>query len=126
MKKSGPGGVALLFSPSPSFSPALLHIVLHMLVPAIVALVFYRPRWHRVWLVLAAGLLLDIDHVLATPMFDPTRCRINFHPLHTYWAMGIYVLLLFSPLTRVWAVGFLLHMALDYAECWQLGIRWPQ
>lgn len=95
-------------------------------MPAIVALVFYRPRWHRVWLVLAAGLLLDIDHVLATPMFDPTRCSINFHPLHTYWAMGIYVLLLFSPLTRVWAVGFLLHMVLDYTECWQLGIRWPQ
>ncbi|RSK24535.1 DUF6122 family protein [Hymenobacter metallilatus] len=104
----------------------MVHALLHLLVPGIVALLFYRPRWRRAWLILATALLLDIDHVLATPMFDPTRCSINYHPLHTYWAMGIYGFVLLPPITRPWAVGFLLHMALDYAECWQLGIRWPQ
>ena len=104
----------------------MVHALLHSLVPGVVALLFYRPHWRRAWLILAAALLLDLDLVLATPMFDPNRCSINFHPLHTYWAMGGYVLMLFPRVTRVWAVGFLLHMVLDYTECWQLGIIWPK
>ena len=104
----------------------MVHAFLHLLVPGVMALLFYRPRWQRAWLMLAAALLLDVDHVLATPMFDPNRCSINFHPLHTYWAMGGYVVLLLPPRTRVWAVGFLLHMALDYGECLQLGVRVPR
>jgi hypothetical protein len=91
----------------------------------VVALLFYGPRWQRAWLILAAALLLDVDHLWATPMFDPNRCSINFHPLHTYWAMGNYAFMLFSTVTRVWAVGFLLHMVLDYAECLQLGVLLP-
>ncbi|RYU84811.1 DUF6122 family protein [Hymenobacter persicinus] len=104
----------------------MVHAFLHVLVPGVVALLFYRPHWRRTWLILAAALLLDVDHVLATPMFDAGRCSINYHPLHTYWAMGGYALLLVPPRSRVWALGFLLHMALDYAECWQLGITFPR
>lgn len=103
----------------------MVHLLLHVLVPGVVALLFYRPHWRRIWLILAAGLLLDVDHVLATPLFDPARCSINFHPLHTYWAMGLYVLLLWPRPTRVWAVGFLLHMGLDYTECWRFGLAVP-
>jgi hypothetical protein len=103
----------------------MMHVFLPMLVPGVVALLFYRPRWQRAWLLLGAALLLDVDHVLATPMFDPNRCSINFHPLHTYWAMGNYAFMLFPRFTRIWAVGFLLHMALDYAECLQLGVIFP-
>lgn len=103
----------------------MLHALLHLLVPGVVALLFYRAQWRRAWLILAAALLLDVDHLWATPMFDPMRCSINYHPLHTYWAMGAYALLLVPPRSRVWAVGCLLHMALDFAECWQLGVVWP-
>jgi hypothetical protein len=103
----------------------MMHAFLHLLVPGVVALLFYRPSWQRAWLILGAALLLDLDHVLATPMFDPNRCSINFHPLHTYWAMAIYACMLFPRATRIWAVGFLLHMALDYAECLQLGVVLP-
>lgn len=103
----------------------MLHAVLHLGVPGLVAWLFYRPAWRRAWLVLAAALLLDLDHVLATPMFDPNRCSLNFHPLHTYWAIGGYALLLLPRRTRLWAVGFLLHMALDYLECIQLGVWRP-
>lgn len=103
----------------------MVHAILHLLVPGVVALLFYRPRWQRAWLQLGAALLLDVDHVPAMPMFDPTRCSINFHPLHTYWAMGIYAFMLFPRVTRIWAVGFLVHMALDYAECLQLGMVLP-
>lgn len=64
-----------------------------------------------------ATMLVDVDHLLATPLFDPTRCSINFHPLHTYWAMGVYVLLFFFRKTRIIAVGLLFHMLTDYIDC---------
>jgi hypothetical protein len=98
------------------------HAFLHILVPGLVTLVFYRPHWRRIWLMLVAALLLDLDHLWATPFYDPDRCSINFH---TYWAIGGYALLLLPARTRVWAVGFLLHMGLDYTECWQRGIYLP-
>ncbi len=64
-----------------------------------------------------ATMLVDVDHLFATPLFDPSRCSINFHPLHTYWAMGVYVLLLFLKKTRIIAVGLLFHMLTDYIDC---------
>ncbi|MDU0372247.1 DUF6122 family protein [Hymenobacter monticola] len=103
----------------------MLHAFFHITVPGLYALSFHRPHWRRVWLVLAAALLLDLDHLWATPFYDPDRCSINFHTFHTYWAIGGYVLLLLPERTRIWAVGFLLHMVLDYTECWQRGIYLP-
>ncbi len=64
-----------------------------------------------------ATMLVDLDHLLATPIFDPGRCSINFHPLHTYWAMAGYVVLLFFRKTRIIAVGLLFHMFTDYIDC---------
>ncbi len=64
-----------------------------------------------------ATMLVDLDHLLATPIFDPGRCSINFHPLHTYWAMAGYVVLLFFRKTRIIAVGLLFHMLTDYIDC---------
>ncbi len=64
-----------------------------------------------------ATMLVDLDHLLATPIFDPGRCSINFHPLHTYWAMAGYVVLLFFKKTRIIAVGLLFHMLTDYIDC---------
>ncbi len=64
-----------------------------------------------------ATMLVDVDHLLANPIFDPGRCSINFHPLHTYWAMAVYVVLLFFKKTRIIAVGLLFHMLTDYIDC---------
>lgn len=64
-----------------------------------------------------ATMLVDLDHLLASPIFDPGRCSINFHPLHTYWAMGVYIVLLFFKKTRIIAVGLLFHMLTDYIDC---------
>ena len=40
-----------------------------------------------------AVMLIDLDHLLATPIFDPARCSIGFHPLHSYYAIGVYFIL---------------------------------
>ena len=60
---------------------------------------------------------IDIDHVLANPMFDPNRCSINFHPLHSYYAIAIYVILLIPKKTRVLGLGLVIHILADSADC---------
>lgn len=62
-------------------------------------------------------MFVDFDHLFANPIFDPSRCSINFHPLHTYWAIGAYVALFFVPKMRIVAVGLLFHMLTDYQDC---------
>ena len=71
----------------------------------------------RVILILLAAILIDVDHLLATPVFDPQRCSINFHPLHTYWAMLVYVLFIFIKPLRVVGLGLLIHLLADWIDC---------
>jgi hypothetical protein len=63
-------------------------------------------------------MLIDLDHLLATPIFDKYRCSINFHPLHSYIAMGFYAVGLFFKKTRILAIALLLHMLADYFDCY--------
>ncbi len=95
----------------------LVHYTLHLLVPGLIAYVFFRNEWKKAWLIMLATLLVDVDHLFASPLFDPNRCSINFHPLHTYWAMAVYVVLLFFKKTRIIAVGLLFHMLTDFIDC---------
>lgn len=64
-----------------------------------------------------ATMLVDLDHLLATPIFDSNRCSINFHLLHTYPAMAVYAVLLLFKETRIIAIGLLFHMYTDYIDC---------
>ncbi len=64
-----------------------------------------------------ATMAVDLDHLLANPIYDPNRCSVGFHPLHSYIAICAYVVLLFFPRIRIIAIGLLIHMALDYADC---------
>jgi hypothetical protein len=57
------------------------------------AFIFFRKEWKS--LILIATMLIDLDHLLVEPIFETNRCSINFHLLHTYYAMLIYLLLLF-------------------------------
>ncbi len=62
-------------------------------------------------------MLVDLDHLLVSPVYDQNRCSIGFHPLHSYSAIAIYALGLFFPKTRIIAIGLLLHMVTDYLDC---------
>lgn len=112
----------------------MIHLALHFIVPLIVALAFYRARWSNAFLVLVATMAVDIDHLLADPIYDPERCSIGFHPLHTLPAIGVYGLLFVLPLLlgrdretgglrspargAHWVgLGLLMHMALDGIDC---------
>lgn len=65
-----------------------------------------------------ATMLVDLDHLLASPIFQPNRCSIQYHPLHTYYAMGVYVLMLFfkKPFNII-GLGLLFHMFTDLVDC---------
>lgn len=66
---------------------------------------------------MVATMAVDLDHLLAVPVYDPNRCSIGFHPLHSYYAIGVYVILLFFPKTRLVGIGLVIHMILDYIDC---------
>jgi hypothetical protein len=98
-------------------SRALIHIALHFAVPALVAFVAFRNQWLRPWFILCATMLVDLDHLLANPIYDPNRCSIGFHPLHTWPAICVYAVLVFPKKTRLVGVGLLIHMLLDTLDC---------
>jgi hypothetical protein len=95
-----------------------VHLLLHALVPLLVALLLFRGDWRRAWLIMVATMLVDLDHLLADPIYDPDRCSIGFHPLHTYPAIAGYALLTIPGATRLLGLGLVIHMALDAVDCW--------
>ena len=99
----------------------VIHLALHFLAPALVARVAYAPQWRHAWLVMMATMLVDLDHLLAVPLYDPNRCSMGFHPLHTWPAVAVYVLLLAVPKWRLVAIGLLIHMLLDSLDCVWMG-----
>jgi hypothetical protein len=96
---------------------SVVHLLLHAAVPAAVAWLFFRHRWKRAWLIMFATMLVDLDHLLADPIYEPDRCSIGFHPLHTYPAIAGYVLLTLPRKTRLLGLGLVIHMVLDAIDC---------
>ncbi len=97
----------------------ITHYSLHFLAPVILAWVFFNEQWQMAWVIMIATMLVDIDHLLAKPMFDSDRCSIGFHPLHSYPVICFYFLLLFVPnfYIQVIATGLLFHMFTDWQDC---------
>ena len=95
----------------------MLHITLHFLVPALLAGVFFRKNWVVAFTLMAVTMIVDIDHILANPIYQPSRCSIGFHPLHQIWFIVLYIALCFLPKTRLIGLGLSVHMALDAIDC---------
>lgn len=95
----------------------VIHYFLHFIFPVCIAFAINRSAWLKIYLVLLLTMLVDLDHLLATPVFNPCRCSIGFHPLHSYIAIAAYVTLLIPRQTRIIAIGLLMHMATDGIDC---------
>jgi hypothetical protein len=63
------------------------------------------------------GLMIDVDHLWANPVYDPNRCSIGFHPLHTVLPITLYCLVLIHQKTRLLGIGLLVHVILDSLDC---------
>ncbi len=66
---------------------------------------------------MALTMIVDLDHLLANPIYDPNRCSINFHPLHSYPAILLYTIMAAFPKSRLIGLGLLLHMGVDLTDC---------
>lgn len=110
----------------------MLHLSLHFIVPLLVAGLFYRQMLWPALITLLATMVIDLDHLLATPIYDPERCSIGFHPLHSPLAITAYVVLWVASLPhpvaqrllggrRQWvnlfALGLIIHIVLDGSDC---------
>lgn len=95
----------------------ILHYGLHFVFPVFIAYWFYRPYFKKVSIILLAGILIDVDHLLATPVFDANRCSIGFHLLHGYIPIALYLLLFIYKPTRIVGLALLLHILADTVDC---------
>ncbi len=62
-------------------------------------------------------MLIDLDHILADPIFSATRCSIGYHPLHSYFAIGTFFVMFLIKKMRIIATGLLLHIVTDLVDC---------
>ena len=95
----------------------IIHYGIHFILPLIVALFLFKNQWKKAYVIMILGMLIDLDHLLATPIFAPNRCSINFHPLHSYYAIAIYILLLIPKKTRLIGLGLVIHILADSVDC---------
>ena len=100
----------------PVIRPAI-HLFLHLFIPGAVARVAFAKRWKSAWIIMVLTMIVDLDHLLAHPIYDPNRCGIGYHPLHSYPAIVFYLLLAIVPKTRIVGLGLVIHMALDGMDC---------
>lgn len=100
----------------------IIHLILHFAAPVLLARVAFPDRWKSISFVMVSTMVVDLDHFLVTPVFDSLRCSIGFHPLHSYYAIAAYLLMLAVPKLRFIALGLLIHMGLDGMECLRLAL----
>ena len=99
----------------------IIHLLAGVLLALILVLTFKKLRGKKefkgmvFWFSLAN--LIDLDHLLANPIYNPLRCGINFHPLHSWLMFPIYLVGLFYKKTRYLSIGILLHILLDGIDC---------
>lgn len=97
---------------------SIVHYALHLAFPLVIARLAFREDWRRAYLLLLATMLVDMDHLVADPIFQADRCSIQYHSLHTWPAMIGYIgLLLWRGTGRILGVGLLWHMATDFIDC---------
>jgi hypothetical protein len=94
-----------------------IHYGIHFGLPLLIALLFFKSYWLKAYGIMILGMLIDLDHLLANPIFDSNRCSINFHPLHSYYAIAVYISLLLPKKTRLIGLGLVIHIIADMADC---------
>jgi len=107
----------------------IIHYGLHFLAPLLFAQFFRRERRVKAFWIMLATMLVDLDHLLATPIFNPDRCSVGFHLLHSYFMVGVYALLCVLPYEKLnmpwWlrpiGIGLFFHMLTDLQDfyLWQ-------
>ena len=99
---------------------SIVHYSLHFLVIGFIAYVYDPKHWKKFWLILLATMLVDLDHLVADPIFEAGRCSIGFHPLHSEVMIALYfvgAILVKQRILKIILIGLLFHMFTDSIDC---------
>ena len=99
------------------YSQQITHLAGHTLLPIAISYAGYGSLWKSSAKIMIASNIVDVDHLSAKPIYNPNRCSLEFHPLHSLPMMGLYSAMLFIDETQELGVGLLTHMAVDYVDC---------
>ena len=102
------------------------NIIIHLISNALLIYGIYaydkyiknrKTNLKYVSLLVLSSNLIDLDHLLANPIYDPTRCSINFHPLHSWYMFPVYLIGSFVGKYKYlfWGIG--VHLVLDFFDC---------
>ena len=58
--------------------------------------------------------LIDLDHLLADPVYDKTRNSFETHPLHEYWYIVLFLSTFF--LSEQGVLSLMIHYFMDYID----------
>ena len=72
-----------------------IHYSLHFIFPLLIAFVFFRKDWKKVSLIMLSTMMVNIDYLISNPIYQEYRCSINFHPLHKYYDIVLYMIMIF-------------------------------
>lgn len=97
-----------------------VHYFLHLIFIAAIAYWYDKNNWKRNYLILLATMAVDLDHLVASPVFHPGRCSIGFHVLHSEYVIPFYFLGV-AFLRKSWLklvfIGLAFHMITDFFDC---------
>ena len=100
------------------YAREIVHYFMHFVFPGFLAFFLWRKNWRFTYLLFLTTMLVDLDHIVANPLFDPQRNSIGYHPLHTYPMIVLYFLgaIFLKGNWRIIAIGLLLHMFTDFQD----------
>lgn len=96
----------------------IVHYFLHLVFPLVLAWIFFRSDWKKAYFLMLLTMLVDMDHLLASPIFDAHRVSIGFHPLHRYPMIALYGLgvIFLKGNFKIISFGLLFHMVVDFQD----------
>jgi len=98
-----------------------LHYFLHFVAILVLAYLYKPESWKYNYFILLATMFVDVDHLWASPVFDPDRCSISYHTFHSPFFISMYfttLLVVKQYHIRLIAIGLVFHMLTDALDCY--------
>jgi len=100
----------------------IVHIISNVILALVITLYDKDVNFLTLLFVLISSNLIDIDHFLANPVYDPARCSITSHVLHKWYMLPLTFIgmLATEKYVRYFLAGVFLHLILDSRYCFPL------
>ena len=95
----------------------LIHIISGVILSFIINYFDKKRNFKEILILIISSNFIDLDHLLANPIYDQYRCSINFHPLHNLYMLPLYIIGIFWKKYSYFFIGIMLHLMLDWADC---------